>query len=66
MYEFFGANFSEFVGPNNTIMGIFAKLIMCIIPLSIDTAIFNLDDNAVTKAGHANLEFNSGNIAAGT
>ena len=39
---------------------------MCIIPLSIDTAIFNLDDNAVTKAGHANLEFNSGNIAAGT
>ena len=39
---------------------------MCIIPLSIDTAVFNLDAKAVTNAGHANFEFNSGKIAEGT
>ena len=63
---FFGANLLESVGPNRTIIGTFAKDIMCIIPLSIDTAISNLDDSAVTRAGQANLEFNSGNIADGT
>ena len=63
---FFGANFSEFVGPNKTIIGIFAKDIICIIPLSIDTAVFNLDASAVTNAGQASLEFCSGNIAEGT
>ena len=39
---------------------------MCIIPLSIETAVSNLDDNAVTKAGQDILEFVSGKIAAGT
>ena len=43
-----------------------ARDIICIIPLSIDTAISILEDKAVTKAGHANSEFNSGNIADGT
>ena len=41
----------------------FAKDIICIIPLSIDTAIFNLEAKAVTKAGQDKSEFNSGNIA---
>ena len=36
------------------------------IPLSIETAVFNLEAKAVTKAGQANLEANSGNIAEGT
>ena len=34
--------------------------------LSIDTAIFNLDASAVTKAGHDKFDFNSGKIADGT
>ena len=63
---FFGANFSEFVGPNKTIIGIFANAIICIIPLSIETARSNLEDRAVTKAGQDNLEFVSGKIADGT
>ena len=63
---FFGANLSELVGPNKTIIGTFDKAIICIIPLSIETAVFNLDAKAVTKAGQDSLEFNSGNIAAGT
>ena len=66
MNLFFGANFFELVGPNKTIIGIFDNANICIIPLSIDTAVFNLEAKAVTRAGHANLEFNSGNIAAGT
>ena len=66
MNLYFGANFSELVGPNKIIIGIFAKAIICIIPLSIDTAVFNLVANAVTNAGQANLEFNSGKIADGT
>ena len=32
---------------------------MCIIPLSIETAVFNLEAKAVTKAGHANLDLSS-------
>ena len=63
---FFGANFFELVGPNKTIIGIFANAIICIIPLSIETPVSNLDDRAVTKAGQANLEFNSGKTAEGT
>ena len=59
----FGANFFELVGPNKTIMGILAKAIICIIPLSIETAVFNLEARAVTKAGQANLELNSGKIS---
>ena len=60
MNLYFGANFSELVGPNKIIIGIFAKAIICIIPLSIDTAVSSLEDKAVTKAGHANSELNSG------
>ena len=66
MYLFFGANFSELVGPNKTIIGIFAKPIICIIPLSIDTAVSSLDARAVTKAGQESFEFSSGKIADGT
>ena len=66
MKLFFGANFSELVGPNKTIIGIFASPIMCITPLSIDTAWSNLDDNAVTKAGQDNSDVDSGNKAPGT
>ena len=44
----------------------FAKDIICIIPLSIDTAVFNLEAKAVTKAGQDKFEFSSGNIADGT
>ena len=39
---------------------------MCIMPLSIETAVSNLFAKAVTKAGHDNLEFSSGKIAEGT
>ena len=35
-------------------------------PLSIDTALLSRDAKAVTKAGHANLEWSSGKIAEGT
>ena len=35
---------------------------MCIIPLSIETAISNLVDKAVTKAGQDKFEFNLGNM----
>ena len=41
-------------------MGFFAKLAICITPLSIDITFSNLEDIAVIKAGHDNLEFNSG------
>ena len=61
----FGANFSESVGPNKTIIGILANPIMCITPLSIDIAKFNLEANAVTRAGHAIFEWCSGNKALG-
>ena len=63
---FLGANFFEFVGPNKTIIGILAKAIICITPLSIETAIFNLEAKAVTKAGQDSLDLNSGKIAEGT
>ena len=66
IYLFLGANLSELVGPNKTIIGIFAKPIMCIIPLSIDIAVSSLDARAVTKAGQESFEFNSGKIAVGT
>ena len=56
----------ELVGPNKTIIGMFAKAIICIIPLSIETAASSLADNAVTRAGQDNLELTSGNIAEGT
>ena len=39
---------------------------MCIIPLSIETAVSSLEDSAVTKAGQAKFEFSSGNNALGT
>ena len=39
---------------------------MCIMPLSIETAVSNLADNAVTRAGQDNFESTSGNIAEGT
>ena len=38
---------------------------MCITPLSIDTARFNLEDRAVTKAGQDNSDLVSGNKAPG-
>ena len=66
MNLFFGANFVESVGPNKTIIGIFANAIMCIIPLSIETAILSLAAKAVTRAGQANLELISGKSAEGT
>ena len=47
-------------------MGMLAKAIICITPLSIDTAVSNLEANAVTRAGQANSELISGKIAAGT
>ena len=53
---FSGANFSELVGPNKTTIGILANDNMCIIPLSIEMAIFNLEAKAVTKAGQENFE----------
>ena len=39
---------------------------MCITPLSIETAWSNLEDKAVTRAGHDNLDCVSGNKAPGT
>ena len=47
-------------------MGILAKAIICITPLSIDTAVSNLEAKAVTRAGQGIFEFNSGKIAEGT
>ena len=52
----FGANFSESVGPNKTIIGILTNPIICITPLSIDIAKLNLEANAVTRAGQEMLE----------
>ena len=49
MKLFLGANFFELVGPNKTIIGIFAKDIICIIPLSIETAMLSLAERAVTN-----------------
>ena len=42
MFFLLGANFSELVGPNKTIIGTLARPIICITPLSIDTAKSNL------------------------
>ena len=39
---------------------------MCIIPLSMETAVSNLEANAVTKAGQDKLDLTSGNKAVGT
>ena len=44
----------------------FARPIICITPLSIETAWSNLDDKAVTKAGQDSSDFVSGNKAPGT
>ena len=66
MSSIFGANLSELVGPNNTIIGILASPIICIMPLSIEIAKFNLEDNAVTKAGQEIFECSSGNKALGS
>ena len=63
VFFFFGENFFELVGPNNTIIGILDKAIICIIPLSIDMALSNLSDKAVTKAGQDKSESSSGNKA---
>ena len=52
----FWGKFLASVGPNKTIIGIFARPIMCIIPLSIDIAKFNLVVRAVTRAGDVMLE----------
>ena len=57
---------SELVGPNKTIIGTSAKDIICIIPLSMETAVSNLEANAVTKAGQDKLDLTSGNKAVGT
>ena len=46
---YFRSKFSELVGPNNTIIGILAKEIMCIIPLSIEIAFSSLEDKALTS-----------------
>ena len=56
-----GANFSEFVGPNKATVGVLARPIICIIPLSIDIAFSSLEAKAVTRAGEANLDSCSGN-----
>ena len=48
---FFGANLLEFVGPNKTIIGTSARPIICMTPLSMVIAWFNLVDKAVTSAG---------------
>ena len=51
-----GANLSESVGPNKTIIGIFANPTICIIPLSIDIANLSLAAKAVTRTGHEIFE----------
>ena len=48
------------------IIGISASPIICITPLSIDTAWSNLEESAVTKAGQDNSDCASGNNADGT
>ena len=53
---FFGANLLELVGPNNIIIGISARLAMCITPLSIVIIKFNRLANAVTNAGQDKFE----------
>ena len=63
---FFGANFSDLVGPNKTIRGISARPIICITPLSMETARSNLEDRAVTSAGQESSDLDSGNRAPGT
>ena len=65
MFFWLGANFSGFVGPNRTSIGIWARLIICIIPLSIDIAFSSLEANAVTRAGDANSDACSGKKAFG-
>ena len=56
-----GANFFELVGPKRTIIGILARPIMCIIPLSIEIAFSNLVDKALTSGGPDKVVSNSGN-----
>ena len=60
------SKFLELVGPNNTTIGILAKDIICIIPLSIVIHFSSLLANAVTKAGQSKSDFSSGKIAPGT
>ncbi len=57
---YFGANFSELVVPNKIILGIFAKAIICIIPLSIVIAKSNLFPRQTTKAGDDRFDSCSG------
>ena len=59
----FGANFFELVGPNKTIIGMSAKPIICIIPLSIDMALSNLFERALTNGGPDKEDMLSGKIA---
>ena len=63
---FLGANFSEFVGPNKTYHWNITRPIICITPLSIETAWSNLEDKAVTNAGQVSSDLVSGNKAPGT
>ena len=66
IFEILGENLSELVGPNKTIIGTLASEIMCITPLSIEMALSNLFDNAVTRTGEECEVSFSGKIALGT
>ena len=44
-----GENFFELVGPNSTVIGMFASPIICMIPLSMEIAFSNLFERAVTS-----------------
>ena len=57
-----GANLSELVDQIKLLLEHLIA-IMCIIPLSIEIAVSVSEDKAVTRAGHAYLDFNSGNNA---
>ena len=64
-FLYLGANFSESVGPNSAIIGTYERDSMCITPLSIDIAKFNLFPRQTTKAGPLSSDSCSGNKAPG-
>ncbi len=62
---YWGANFSESVGPNKEMIGTLLNESVCMIPLSIVMARSSLDPRQVTKAGESRDVSCSGNRAEG-
>ena len=64
-FLYFGANFSESVGPNKEIIGTLLNESICMIPLSIVMARSSLVPRQVTKGGESRDVSCSGNSEVG-